>query len=254
MTDGGSLAIPRRVSGEGWLVLLGGGEFSFEETEAADAAWLGKGEGDVGFLPAASGSEDYAAHFAVYLDEYFGRRVQTLPIYRARDARRGKNAERLDGVPNVYVGGGVADQLLDALADTPCAESLARKLANGGTVAAIAAGAQALGEAVRSLRGGKLLAGLGWLPEGVVETNFEGKEGGASDRRLRQLLGHPEARWGLAIAAGGAVLLGPAGEVEVVGTAYAVDGAQGELRRLPPTEALEHSPGDVVAEPRFEDE
>ena len=34
--------IPERIDGSGWLVLIGGGEFSFEETEQADAAWLGK--------------------------------------------------------------------------------------------------------------------------------------------------------------------------------------------------------------------
>ena len=70
---------------------MGGGEFSFEETELADASWLDKSpEGTVGFLPAASGSTDYGNHFAVYLDEYFERRVETVPIYRARDARRGR--------------------------------------------------------------------------------------------------------------------------------------------------------------------
>ena len=43
-----------RLDGDGWLALLGGGEFSFGETEEADAAWLAKApEGPIGFLPAA---------------------------------------------------------------------------------------------------------------------------------------------------------------------------------------------------------
>ena len=81
----------RRPAGGGWLVLVGGGEFSFGETLDADAAWLevsgagGGGRragggttgggttgeaagGHVGFIPAASGSVDYGHHFADYLE------------------------------------------------------------------------------------------------------------------------------------------------------------------------------------------
>ena len=188
----------------------------------------------MGFLPAAAGSEDYANHFAVYLDEYFERSVSTIPVYRGRDGRRGKNAERMAGSAHLYVGGGVADHLLDALADTPCADALAAKLVSGGTVAAIAAGAQSVGVAVRSIFGGDLIDGLGLLRGGVVETNFEGRAGGSSDRRLRQMLAHPMAEWGLAIGSGAAVLLGPGGELRVVGEAYYIDGPNGELERLEP--------------------
>ena len=42
---------------KGWLALLGGGEFTFGETEEADRAWLERcPAGPIGFLPAASGS------------------------------------------------------------------------------------------------------------------------------------------------------------------------------------------------------
>ena len=41
----------------GWLALVGGGEFSFGETEDADRAWMEKvPPGPVGFIAAASGS------------------------------------------------------------------------------------------------------------------------------------------------------------------------------------------------------
>src|SRR5690554_734025 len=97
-----------RPPGDGWLALLGGGEFSFGETQDADAAWLAKAPpGPVGFLPAASGSVDYPQHFAGYLRETFGREVETLPVYRARDGRRGRNAERVAALAAVYLGGGV---------------------------------------------------------------------------------------------------------------------------------------------------
>ncbi|MEO1086907.1 MAG: Type 1 glutamine amidotransferase-like domain-containing protein, partial [Acidobacteriota bacterium] len=224
----------RRLPGEGWLALIGGGEFSFEETEHADAAWLAKrpvdpdkGEADendaVGFVPAASGSEDYANHFTIYFDEYFDRQVVTLPLYRGRDARRGKNVERIQAVGDLYLAAGVADHLLDALRDTPSLDAMLEKIRGGGTVAAIAAGAQALGVVVKSLFRGKLLDGFGWLPGGVVETNFEPKS--ASERRLRKLLEHPRVTWGLGIAASSVVLLGPDGEVEVFGQAWILTSA-----------------------------
>ena len=79
----------RRFGDKGWLVLLGGGEFSFGETREADERWISKmGEGAVGFIPTASGSTDYAANFELYLKEAFGREMSLIPIYRSRDARR----------------------------------------------------------------------------------------------------------------------------------------------------------------------
>lgn len=229
--------IPERIEGSGWLVLIGGGEFSFEETEQADAAWLARvpEDGAVGFLPAASGSDDYGRHFEVYLDEYFERTCEIIPVYRQRDARRGKNAERVAQAAAVYLGGGVPDHLLDTLrgddgGGSPVLDALRAKIEGGGIVVAIAGVAQTCGHAARSLfggkaDGGKTIVGLGWLPHGVVEPNFEvGKE-----RRLRELLAFPGVRWGLAIPAGSAVLLGPGGAVEVVGEAWLAPDAEAEL-------------------------
>ena len=215
-----------RPAGDGWLVLVGGGEFSFGETYEADEAWLAKApDGPLGFVPAASGSIDYGHHFADYLEGEFGRLCEIVPIYRGRDARRGKNLERLGAVSAVYVGGGVTDHLLDTLADTPAAETLLAVLRGGGTVVAIAAAAQALGRWARSVEPRRWLPGLGWLPGGVVEPNFEP----GHDRRLRQLLAQPGVSWGLGLPAGSALLLGPDGAVEIVGTVFAVDGEHGEL-------------------------
>jgi len=84
------------AAGWGSLALLGGGEFSFGETEDADAAWLAKAPpGPIGFIPAASGSTDYVRHFGEYLAETFERPIEVIPIYRSRDARRPRNCERI---------------------------------------------------------------------------------------------------------------------------------------------------------------
>jgi cyanophycinase-like exopeptidase len=218
-----------RCPGSGWLALLGGGEFSFGETLAADRAWLARcGPGAVGFVPAASGSNDYPRHFAAYLRQTFERAVETVPIYRERDARRGRNAERLRDVAAVYLGGGVADHLIEALAGSPAAAALGARLVEGGMVVAIAAAAQAAGAVARSIVPGQTLPGFGWLPAGVVEPNFDP----GHDRRLRRLLQLPGVSWGLGLPTGSAVLLGPAGAAEIVGTVFRLDGPDGDLETL----------------------
>ncbi len=218
-----------RIPGQGWLALLGGGEFSFGQTVDADFAWMERtAPGPVGFIPAASGSEDYPRHFATYMKEQFERELETIPIYRSRDGRRGRNAERIDAVPAVYLGGGVSDHLLEALAGTPCSEALTRKIQTGGLVVAIAAAAQLAGHVARSIAPGKMIPGFDWLPEGVIEPNFDP----AHDRRLRKLLAAPGVRWGMGIPTESAVLFGPEGAMEVVGTVFRVTGPEGELEAL----------------------
>jgi hypothetical protein len=93
---------------------------------------------------------------------------------------------------------------------------------------AIAAAAQAAGRVARSIAGGELVPGFGWLPAAVVEPNFDP----AHDRRLRKMLAAPGVRWGLGIPASAAVLLGPNGALEVVGTAFRVEGAEGDLEPI----------------------
>lgn len=219
----------RRTSGSGWLVLIGGGEFSFGETAEADQAWVDRTpDGSIGFLPTASGSPDYAEHFAEYLGEAFGRDLELIPIYRDRDARRAKNLRRIADVAGVYVGGGLTDDLLDTIAGTPTAESLLQKLRDGGTIVAIAAAAQAFGSVARSLHGGEPLVGLAWLRGGAVETNFDP----GHDRRLRELMRSPAAQWGIGLPAGTALMLGPDDAVELTGMAFLLTDPDGDYTVL----------------------
>ncbi len=95
-------------------------------------------------------------------------------------------------------------------------------------VVAIAAAAQAAGRVVRSIAPGRVIPGFGWLPDGVVEPNFDP----GHDRRLRKLLEQEGVRWGLGIPSESAVLLGPDNAVEVVGTAFYLDKPDGEMEIL----------------------
>jgi hypothetical protein len=59
----------------------------------------------------------------------------------------------------------------------------------------------------------------------VVEPNFDP----GHDRRLRRMLVGEGVRYGLGIPAESAVLLGPDGVVEVVGTVFRIEGAEGDV-------------------------
>ena len=217
----------QRLSGAGWLALVGGGEFTFGETVDADRAWMAKvGPGTVAFMPTASGSTEYGDFFAAYLAEGFDREVDAVPVFRRRDARRAKNLQRLTAAAAVYVGGGVTDHLIEAVGGEPALETLEGKLEEGGVVVAIAAAAQAFGVVARSIVRGSTMSGFGWLPGGVVEPNFDP----GHDRRLRELLQAPGVAWGLGIPAGSAVLLGPEGRLETVGTVFYIEGTEGDLQ------------------------
>ncbi len=217
----------------GLLALIGGGEFSFGETLDVDRVWLARApEGPIGFIPAASGSQDYAENFAAYLEEAFEREGETIPIYRGRDGRRGRNAERIAACAAVYLGGGVVDHLLEALLDSPALVALSEKrlgkTGSSGVVALIGASAQAAGQVVRSIFGGKLIPGFGWLEGCAIEPNFDP----GHDRRLRKMFESPLVTWGLGIPAGSAVLVDPQGKLTIVGTVFRVSSADGDLEVL----------------------
>jgi cyanophycinase-like exopeptidase len=212
----------------GWLALLGGGEFSFGQTALADRAWLAKvPEGPIAFLPTASGSQDYARHFATYMQAVFHREVVLVPVYRLRDARRARNAERIFACAAAYLGGGVADQLLEVLRGTPVADALRGLLEQGKGVVAIGSSAQACGTVCRSFKRGQTLSGLG-LFQGVLEPVFDP----AHDRRLRSLLKTALAPIGWGVPEGGALLFGPAGAIETVGPVFRLSDPDGDLEVL----------------------
>lgn len=216
---------------QGCLVLIGGGEFSFGETLEADKSWLARTvPGPIGFLPTASGSSDYAQHFAAYLRQSFEREVYTIPIYRSRDARRDKNLERIRAAAAVYIGGGVPDRLVEVLENSPALTTLSEKLGAGGVVVAIAAAAQVLGRMARSIARGAAFPGLGWLSHGVVEPNFDP----GHDRRLRTLMQTEDVTWGLGLPASSAVMLGPGENRDSCGISFLLRDAEGDLEVLPP--------------------
>lgn len=183
----------------GTLALIGGGEFSFGETREIDAMLLSKlpPSPTVAFLPTASGSPEYGAHFGKYLRTIREDvRFVTVPIYRKRDARREKNILIVHEAAMVYLGGGVTGHIAMVLAGSPIVDSLRAVMLRGGVVAAIGGAASALGVVTRPTAIAQTaVAGVGLLEPTVIETAFDRSD----DVALRRLMSDPRVQEGIGI-------------------------------------------------------
>lgn len=201
------------------LVLIGGGEFSFGETREIDEYLLAKMPSDrrtIAFLPTASGSAEYARHFGAYLKTIDASvDVINVPVYRGRDARRQKNLETILTAGMVYLGGGVTNNLVATLRETPADMAIREAASNGAVIAAIGAAAASFGTNVRDMRGGiGALASLSWLTDTVIDTAFEPE----NDTMLRRLMSVPGTRHGLGIPAATAIAVFEDGATEIIGS------------------------------------
>ena len=199
------------------LALIGGGEFSFGETREIDQLLLSRMPADrrtIAFLPTASGSAEYAGHIGAYFRELDpGVEVLNVPVYRGRDNRRLKNINAILGAGLIYLGGGVTNNLLSMIRETPIEIALRDAADNGAIVAAIGAAASSFGIWARDMRGGSALPGLGWLAETVVDTGFDPE----NDTTLRRLMSLSDVSLGLGIPAKTALFIDAQGKGEIVG-------------------------------------
>jgi cyanophycinase-like exopeptidase len=199
------------------LALIGGGEFSFGDTREIDEVLLARMPPDrrtIAFLPTASGSAEYAVH----LGEYFRKLdasvdVVNVPIYRGRDNRRQKNLNAILSAGMVYLGGGVTNNLLSTLRESPAEIALRDAAANGAVIAAIGASASSFGVFARDIRGGTALPGFGWLEHTVVDTGFDPQ----NDLALRRLMSLRDVELGLGIPPKTAVVIDGEGRGEITG-------------------------------------
>jgi cyanophycinase-like exopeptidase len=199
------------------LVLIGGGEFSFGDTREIDQLLLARMPRErrtIAFLPTASGSAEYAVH----LGEYFRKLdssvdVVNVPIYRGRDNRRPKNLNAIVTAGMVYVGGGVTNNLLDTIRESPAEIALREAAANGAVIAAIGAAASSFGIFARDMRGGTHLPAFGWLANTAIDTGFDPQ----NDEALRRLMSLPGVELGLGIPPKTALVIGSGGETEITG-------------------------------------
>jgi cyanophycinase-like exopeptidase len=210
------LAVPAQL-----LVLIGGGEFSFGETREVDEFLLRSMPADrrvVAFIPAASGSAEYATHLGKYLHG-IDPTIETVnvPIYRGRDGRRQKNLNALSSAGMIYLGGGVTNNLLAVLRESAADLAMREAASQGTVIAAIGAAASCFGIAARDMHGiAASLPALGWIANTVVDTSFEPE----NDTHLRRLMSVPETQLGLGIPAGTALAIRSSGETEIIGSGH----------------------------------
>ena len=201
------------------LVLIGGGEFSFGETREIDEYLVREMPPDrrsVAFIPAASGSAEYATHLGAYFKQ-IDPSIETInvPIYRPRDARRQKNLNTLLGAGMIYLGGGVTNNLLAAIHESASDIAMRDAAANGTVIAAIGAAAACFGTHARDMRGlTTSLPALGWLEDAVVDTAFDPQ----NDTALRRLMSIPGTKLGLGIPASTALAIHGDGTTEIIGS------------------------------------
>src|SRR5688572_6888462 len=88
-----------RIEGSGSIILIGGGEFTFGETREIDEFLISRlpvPNRPVAFIPADSGSTEYAVHLGRHFRTLAtGIEVINVPIYRRRDGNRPKNLDLL---------------------------------------------------------------------------------------------------------------------------------------------------------------
>jgi len=198
------------------LVLIGGGEFSFGETREIDEYLVSKLPPDnrtIAFVPAASGSSEYAQHLGKYFKTIDpALEVTNVPIYRGRDSRRQKNVDLLRFAGLIYLGGGVTNNLLATMRESAAEIAMRDAAAHGAVIAAIGAAASCFGTHTRDMRGvTSALPALGWLTDTVIDAPFD-PETDASLRRLMSLAQH-----GIGIPPKTALAIGADGVANILG-------------------------------------
>lgn len=218
MTQAGSLL--RWQTGQGWLVLVGGGDFQEGETEIIDSQTLvlTDPEKAVVFVPTASNRpQSRGPAFLEYIEEDLGGPGgYVLPLYSADDGDNPDVRALLASAGLIVIGGGDRRAELAGAFQRPAAlEGLAQAFTAGAVIYGAAAGASVLGSLVAlDDRADEVREGLGWIGRAFVEPHFDTLE---NSPRVRALLDrHPES-FCLGIPNRVALALGPKGEVETWG-------------------------------------
>jgi len=200
----------RWQAGQGWLILVGGGELEDVCDIHRAAIEAMSDESPVVYVPTGSASSDAGRGrgqvVAEQIEELGGPAGYVAPIFTRADASDPKNVRRLTQAGLVYLGDGSARRLIETLSGTPSLDALAAAYAAGAVILAEGEAACALG-AWGLAKDGEVIAGWGWLPESLVCPAFH-------DAGLRDAVKSKPECLGLGIPAGSALALGPENQVQ----------------------------------------
>jgi cyanophycinase-like exopeptidase len=211
----------RRLSGVGWIVLVGGGDWERGETDEIDGRILGYAVHSLplAYLPTAGGSMSRGEALIDYYIGLGGPRGYVVPILDEQGARHRRNARLLSEAGLIYIDDGDGLELARTLQGTPALEAMAEAFQQGAVVVGVGAGAVALGawvlEAPTAPAGGP---GWSWLPDMAIVPHFSGS--GAAPGLQAALRARPTLV-GLGIPDGVALALGPGRRVETWGDGQA---------------------------------
>jgi cyanophycinase len=214
MTQAGPL---RWRTGNGWLVLVGGASDAWRTTEAIDrnAIEAMSDETPIVFVPAAGGPPDTGQSFLERYTALSAPPGYVVPIVDKASASDPANVRRLAQAGLIYLAGGQAQKLIDAILGTPSLDAIAAAFASGAVIVGMCAGAIALAEwGVSSDEVAGLVKGWDWLPNTIVAPHYTAPQN--SEALRGALLAHPD-RLGLGIPDDTALALGPDGEVQTWG-------------------------------------
>ncbi len=196
-------------TGQGWLVLVGGGELEELMDIHRAAIEAMSDESPVVYIPTASESPDEGRGrgqiVSEQIEELGGPVGYVAPIFTHADAADSRNVRRVTQAGLVYLGGGNAQRLIETWSGAPALDALVAAYAAGAVIVAEGNAACALGMWGLT-EGGDILAGWGWLPDALVCPAF-------NDTALRDTIKSRPECLGLGIPRGAALVLGPENQV-----------------------------------------
>jgi cyanophycinase-like exopeptidase len=197
-------------------VLVGGGTLDETADIARAAIEAMSDESPAVFVPTASATpeagRDEGARVVAQIEEMGGPAGYVAPIFTRTDATDPKNTRRLMNAGLVYLGDGLAQRLVEMLADTPAFDALAAAYRAGAVIVAAGQAASALGVWCMGVRDAALLRGWGWLPDAIICPSF----GDVAAPALRAVIKAQPECLGLGIPRGVALALGPENQVRTL--------------------------------------
>lgn len=196
-------------SGNGWIVLGGGGDWLNPDVQAVEAAMLTRtlSQGPLAYVWAAGDLESADRHMEALRD--LGARTGYLVDVVNEDEEA--VYQQLSEAGVIILGDGPRTRALREALSGVTLGALEEAFFQGATVYAAGSGAGLLGAAL--VEQGTLVDGFGWLSSAVILPGYTPDQ--AAD--LRAWIRDVPEGYGLGLGPGAGLALGPQGEIEVLG-------------------------------------
>mgnify|MGYP001773320708 CR=1 FL=1 len=193
--------------GHGWLVLCGG-----EEAEEVHRMALARSapDGLVVVVMAAAEDPGRAQRYERQYREWGSPPCRVLTLRSREEAFQTAHARLLLDARLILIADGDVRRLLETFFDTPALQAMITAYHSGAVVLGIGAGAEAMGTWVLRPRWEETLGAWGWLPGAFVVSHYTPEAARALQAALHR---HPFA-YGIGLAEGAALALGPGDRIE----------------------------------------